>query len=125
MQFGDKVFHRRHVERARRDEQNEIRLDGTVFRHDRRAFDDGQNIPLHALAGNVRAAAVALARDLIDLVDEHDTVVFRTPDRLRFDRVLVHELVGLLRDRDLERLFHRKFTFLFLLREHIPEDTAD
>ena len=105
LQFGNQIFHRRHVERARRDEENEIGFYRAVFRNNRRAFHDRQNIPLHAFSRNVRAAAVAFARYFIDLVNKNNTVVFRAVDRFRFDRVVVNEFFRFFRKCDLKGFF--------------------
>ena len=66
------------------DEQDVVGLDRPVFGRDRCAFDQGQKVPLHALTGDVAAAALARERDLVDLVEEDDAMVFdqRHPPRL-------------------------------------------
>ena len=125
MQFGDQILNCRHVERACRDKQDEIRLNRTVFRYHGRTFYDGQNITLYPFTGNVRAVSVALACDFVNFVDEYDTIVFRAVKRFRLDGILVHEFVRFFHQRNLERLFHGQTAFFLLLREHIPEDTAD
>lgn len=76
-------------------------------------------------AGNVRAAALPFARNLVYFVDEHDAVVFGAIERLRLYRVLVHELGGLLLERDIHRLADGKAALLALFLEHVAENAAD
>ena len=80
---------------------------------------------MNALSRNVGAPAVALARNLVDFVDEHDAVVFRAVDRFGLHRVVVHQLGGLLFEGDLHRLFYGNLALLFLVLEHVAEDAAD
>ena len=50
------------------------------------------------------AGVVAAARDLVDLVEEHDSVLLDVLHRARLEIVLVDELSGLLLDQELERI---------------------
>ena len=45
------------------------------------AFDQRQQVALHAFARHVGAVAVLAARDLVDLVDEHDAVLLGIAQR--------------------------------------------
>ena len=87
-----------HVERARGDEQDVVGLHRPVLGRHRRAFDQRQQVALHALARNVGADAPALAAraDLVDLVEEDDAVVLDRLDRLAGDLIAVDQLVALL-----------------------------
>ena len=92
LKFGDEVGHRRDVERACGDEQDVVRLDRSVLGVDRAALDDGQNVPLHALARHIGSRSVALCGDLVHLVDEDDALVFGAADSLGVQRVGVDQL---------------------------------
>src|SRR5262249_27811937 len=57
LQFGHQVAYGGGVKRAGRDEKNVARVNDAVPRVHRGAFDDRQQVALHALARDVRAAA--------------------------------------------------------------------
>src|SRR5206468_10892766 len=73
LELGQQVGGLGDVERARGNEQYVVRLQRTVFGRDRRSLDQRQEVALHALAADRSAAHVA-DRDLVDLVDEDDSV---------------------------------------------------
>ena len=54
------------------DEENVIGLHHAVFGGDGAAFDQRQQVALHAFAGHVRTHAFAALGDLVQLVDEDD-----------------------------------------------------
>jgi hypothetical protein len=58
LQFGDQVARPGQGEGAAGDEQHVVGLDRPVFGADGRAFDQRQQVALHALAGDFSAAAV-------------------------------------------------------------------
>ena len=92
------------MESARGNEQDVIGLHRPVLGRDRRAFDQRQEIALHALARDVGAAASSpRARDLVDLVEEDDAVVLDVVDRLPDDRFVVEQLVGFFGDQQVMR----------------------
>ena len=71
------------------------------------AFDQRQQIALHAFAGDIAAAALFGARaDLVDLVEEDDAVVLDRLDRLAHDGVIVEQLVGFFGDQRIMRGGH-------------------
>ena len=76
LKFRDEIGWLGRMECPRRNEEHVVCLEWAVFRHDGRAFDDWQDIPLHALTGNVRPARLAFDSDFIDLIEEHDAAVF-------------------------------------------------
>src|SRR5690606_32672595 len=90
------------------------RVDHAVTGIDRSALDDRQQIALHALARNIRAAPAAgcAAGDLIEFIEENDPGIFRPLD-------------GLSRN-----VFHIDEVFLFIADEqyfgvddlHLPTD---
>ena len=69
--------------RARGDEENVVRFHRAVLGRNGRAFDQRQEIALHAFARYIGAAADAFAAraDLVDLVEEDDAVVLDRRDR--------------------------------------------
>ena len=81
LQLGDQVGRLRHMERAGGDEQDVVGAHHAVLGVDRGAFDDRQDVALHALAADVRAVAALAAGDLVDLVDEDDAGLLDALDR--------------------------------------------
>jgi hypothetical protein len=94
LQFRQQVGRLRDVEGAGRDEQDMIGFHRAVLGRHRRAFDQRQQIALHALARDVGAPCRLAGADLVDLVEEDDAVVLDLADRLLHDSVLVDQLVG-------------------------------
>ena len=125
LQFGDEVFHLRHMEGACGDKEDEVRLHGAVLGHHRAALDDGQDIPLHPLARDVCPALVGFAGDLVDLVDEDDALFFGTGEAFGVDGVVVDEFFRLFVHQLLHRLFDGHLAALFALGQHVAEDGAD
>ena len=81
-----------------------VGLDHAIFRVHGRAFDQRQQIALHAGARDVGAAMLGARSDLVDLVQEHDAVLFDVLDRLLLHLVFIDELGGFLVDQDLHRV---------------------
>src|SRR5262249_42908537 len=96
LQLRDQVRGLGDVERAGCDEQDVVRADRPVLGRDRRPLDDRQQIALHPFPGDVRAVRDFPARDLVELIEEHDAGVLRAPDRLTHGLVHVHQLLRLL-----------------------------
>ncbi len=92
------------MERARGDEQDVVGLHHAVAGRDRGAFDQRQQVALHALARDVGAADVAAARDLVDLVEEHDAVLLGVGERARLQLVVVDQPACLFLGQQLGRL---------------------
>ena len=108
------------------DEEDMIGPHVAVARLHRRAFDDRQQIALHALARHVGARALAaLAGDLVDLVDEDDPVILDAVERLVHDVVHVHELFQLFVDQNAARLVQVYGAALFLLGNQILKHFAE
>ena len=84
------------MECPRRDEEDVVGAHGAVLGIDGRALDDGQNIPLHPLAGDIRSAAVVSSGDLVQLVEKYDSILLHVTHRVAGDFVHVDQLVGLL-----------------------------
>ena len=107
LQFGNQIRHFGDVERARGDEEHVIGAHGAVLGVDGRAFDDGEDVPLHALARHVRAAgARAAPGHFVDLVEKDDAVLFGALDGLGINAVHVDEVLFLLGDEYAPRLAH-------------------
>jgi hypothetical protein len=113
------------VERARRDEQDVVGLHHPVLGRDGGAFDDRQEVALHALARDVGAVHLAARRDLVHLVQEHDAVLLGGGQRLGLDVVLVQEPRGLLVGELLHRFGHGHLAQLLAARAHLLEHALD
>jgi hypothetical protein len=96
LQFGDQVGRLRQVERAAGDEQDVVGLDHAVLGRHGRAFDQRQQVALHALARHV--GAVRLAAAAILSISSRNTMPFCSTFamRLRLQLLLVEELAGFL-----------------------------
>ena len=71
---------------------------------DGRAFDQRQEIALHAFAADIAAATVFAARaDLVDLVDEDDAALLDHVDGIADNGVVVEQLVGFFRHQRIAR----------------------
>ncbi len=125
LQLRDQVRWLRDVKRAGGDEEHVIGAHVAVARLHRRAFDDRQQVALDAFTRHVRPGSVALAGDLVDLVDEDDAVVLDTVQRLVHDVVHVHQLLQLLVDQDAPRLRDLHRASLLLFRHHLLQHLGE
>src|SRR5687768_6528531 len=125
LQLGDQVRGAGEMEGAARDEKDVIRADHAVLGGDGRALDQGQQVALHALAGDVGALQLSAARDLVDLVDEDDAVLLDRGERLEADLLLVHELGGLLLGDEAQRLADAQLPALAPPAAHVREHALD
>ncbi|OMP13440.1 hypothetical protein COLO4_01682 [Corchorus olitorius] len=75
LQLGNQVARLAQVERAGSDEQDVVGLDHAQLGVDGAAFDQRQQVALHAFARDIGTADVAALGDLVDLVDEHDAML--------------------------------------------------
>ena len=108
LQFGQQVGRLGDVERARGDEQDMVGLHRAMLGGDRRAFDQRQQIALHAFARDVAAAAPARARRSCRSRRGRRCRCSRPRAMAsRDDRVLVEQLVGFLGDQRLVRVAPR------------------
>ena len=112
LQLGDEVRRLRDVERAGGDEQDVVGPHHAVFRVDRRAFDDRQDVALHAFAADVGAVAALAPGDLVDLVDEDDAGLLHALDRRARDALHVDQLLLFFLGQRLERLRHAQLALL-------------
>ena len=91
----------------------------------RGAFDDGQNVALHAFAGDVRAVAGFAAGDFVDFVDEEDAHLLDAVHGDARDLVHVNETVFFFLNQVIESLGNRHFALFLLLAEHAGEHVLD
>jgi len=94
------------VERAAGDEQDVVGLHHAVLGRHRGAFDQRQQVALHALARHVAAVGVRAGGDLVDLVEEHDAVLLDCGQRLLLGLLVVDQAPGFLLGQQLHRLAH-------------------
>jgi hypothetical protein len=80
------------VESRRSDEQDVIGAHHPVLRRDGRPLDQRQEVALHALTRDIGAVRFLPARDLVDLIEEHDAVLLDGGESLRLQLVVVDEL---------------------------------
>src|SRR6185503_3192189 len=106
LKLGHQVAGLGGVERAGGDEQNIVGADDAVARGDRAAFDDGEQIALHALAGDVRAVLAVGAGDFVELVEKNDAGLLDALDGGAMDLLAIDEFVGLLREEHFARFFY-------------------
>ena len=104
LQLGDEIGGLREVERARRDEQDVVGAHHPVLGRHGGALDQRQEVALHALARDVGSLHFLAARDLVDLVEEHDAVLLDVGERPRLDLVVGQELGRFLVGEHLQRL---------------------
>jgi hypothetical protein len=97
-----------HMERARRDEEHMVGLHRAVFGRHRRAFDQRQQIALHAFAADIGALGFG-ARATLSISSRKTMPSFR-PDLMASDCNLafIQQLVGFLIDQRLIGGFHRR-----------------
>src|SRR5690348_1293376 len=93
LEFGDQIRRLGDVESARGDEQDVISANHAVSSVDGCAFNDGENVALHALAGDIGAMAGFAAGDFVDFVDEDDAHLLGAFHGHARDHVHVQKLV--------------------------------
>ena len=94
------------MKRARGDEQDVIGPNHPVLRIHRRAFDDRENVALHALAADVGPVRALASRDLVDFVDEDDAGLLDPLDRGARNAVHVDQLLLFFLREIFERFRH-------------------
>ena len=106
-------------------EQDVVGSDHAVACVDGGAFDDGQNIALHAFAGNVRAMAGFAAGDFVDFVDENNSHLLGALDGHARDQLHIQQLVFLFLDQVFKRVGHAHFALFLLLAENAGKHVVD
>ena len=94
LQFRQQIRRLRHMEGARRDEEDMVGLDRAIFRRNRRAFDQRQQVALNAFTGDAGTHAAVACSDLVDFVEEDDAVIFGGLHGFALDRFVIDQLVG-------------------------------
>src|SRR5256885_1445606 len=125
LELGDQIGRLSDVKGTSRDEQDVIRANHAVACVDGGAFDDGQNVALHAFPRDVRAMAGFAAGNLIDFIDEDDAHLFGALHGHARDLVHVQQLVFFFLDQVFESVGHAHFAFLLLLAEHAGKHVLD
>ena len=92
------------MEGTRGDEEDVVGLHHAVARRDGGALHERQQVALHALARDIGSLHFRAARDLVDLIEEHDAVLLRIGKRAALQLVVVHQARRLLLGEDLGRL---------------------
>src|ERR1700719_3947501 len=113
------------MERARGDEQDVVGLHRAMLGGDGGAFDQRQEIALHALARYVGAEAAFARADLVDLVEEHDAVVLDHLDRFLGELIGIEQLVGFLVDQNVVGFVHGDAPRLGAAAAELAENVAD
>src|SRR5437899_9425306 len=79
------------MKRPSRDEQDMVGTHRAIAAVDSGSFDNGQEIALDALAGNVRPMRRRRAANLVQLVNEDDPLILDQGDRLLSDHGTVDQ----------------------------------
>src|SRR5579872_96693 len=112
------------MKRAGRDEQDMIGFHRAVLGRNRRAFDQRQQVALHALARYFAADAAIPHADLVYLVQEDDAVAFDRRDRLEHELIAIQQLVRFFIDENFVRTLDRQPPRLGAAAQ-LAEDIAD
>ena len=107
------------------DEQDMISFDHPVFRGNRGAFHQRQQIPLYALARYIRSGSFGAAGDFVDFVEEHDAVLFNILHRAKFQVLIIDEFGCLFIGNELHCLTDAQLTGLFSFPAQILEHTLN
>ena len=113
------------MEGARGDEQDVVRAYHAVLGVDGRAFDQRQQVALHAGARDVGAAGLRTRGDLVDLVEEDDAVLLDVLDGLLFQLVFVDQLGRFLLDQQLQGFLDLDLARLLALPAHARKHGLD
>src|SRR5439155_21851149 len=89
-----------------RDEENIVGADDSVARGHGAAFDDGQEIALHALAADIRAVLAVGAGDFVQLIEKNDAGLLYALDGGAMDLLAIDQFFGLLGKENFSRFFH-------------------
>ena len=89
------------MEGARGDKQDVIRFHRSVFGRYGGAFDQGQQVALHAFTADIAATRVRAGAHLVDLVQKDDAILLYRLDRGAVDGFVIQQLVGLFADQHL------------------------
>ncbi len=88
------------------DEENVICADKAVAGVDSGAFDDGQNVTLHAFAADIGTMATFAAGDFINFIEEDDAIAFDAFESDARDLIHIDELLLFFLDQIFESFGH-------------------
>src|SRR5215472_10066228 len=103
------------VKRARGNEQDVVGTNRAVFGVYGRAFDNREQVALHAFARDVGTPACLPSRDFVYLIDEHDARLLGAMNRVGRDRLHVHQARGFFLGQEFQRLGNLDLTASGLL----------
>ncbi len=106
-------------------EQNVIGTDISVFCFHYATFYNGQDIPLHAFAGNIGTTAGAFSGDFINLVQEDNAVIFRKGDGFLLHVIKVNQFFCFLLRQNFACLCDSHFSFFHLLGHEVIEHVSE
>src|SRR5947209_16654983 len=106
-------------------EQDVIGAHHAVATADRGAFDDGQDVALHALAGDVWPVAALASGYLIDFVQEDDARLFYALDRRARDLVHIDEALLFFLNQIFKSLADLHLPLLGALAEDVGQHVLD
>ena len=106
LQFRQKVRWLGGMEGARRDKQDMIGLHRAMLGRNRRAFDERQQIALHALAADIGALPFGAGANLVDFIEKDDAVIFDGIDGVLDDLILIEKLVAFFGQKQLMTGLH-------------------
>ncbi len=110
------------MEGAGGDEQDVVGAHHAVLGAHRGAFDQRQQVALHAFAGHVGAAGLGALGHLVQLIDKDDAVVFHHVDGLHLELVFVDEAGRFLVTQQAQRFAHfQLLRFLAATAAHARE----
>ncbi len=121
LQLRHQVARLAQVERARGDEQDVVGLDHAQLGVDRAAFDQRQQVALYTLTGDIGAADIAALGDLVDLIDEHDAVLFDRFQRLGLELFFIDQATGFFVAHHFQRFANLQLARLAFALAHIGE----
>ena len=118
LQLRDQVANLRYMKSARSNKQHVIRFDRAILGIDGAALHNGQNVPLYAFPAYIGAVAPVAPGNFVDLVNEHNAILFRAANGFLLNGVGIHQLVGFLLLQDLARFLHLYMADLGLFGHH-------
>src|SRR6185437_12950888 len=125
LQLGNQVAGLGDVESAGGDEQNVVSAHHAIAGVDGGAFDDRQNVALHAFAGNVGPMAAFAAGNLVNFVEEDDAGILHPLNGHAGDLVHINQALFLFLDEVIEGLTDFHLPLLSALAEDVGQHVLD
>ena len=113
------------MERARGNEQDMVGAHHAITRIHGRAFNDRQNVPLHALTRDIRSVAAFASSNFIDLVKENDARIFHAVNGHAGNLVHINETLLFFLDQVLERFVDLHLSLFGALTEDVGQHVLD